>query len=254
MDKIAELKSLYEKGSKHSNYQVLSNRLSLLMSDDIEVQSRYESERLNFILENLAIKGKTIIDIGGNTGYFTFELIDAGAKHVDYFEGNKAHADFVELASNVLDISNKIQVENKYLNFNNELDSSYYDITLLLNVLHHLGDDYGDEEITLDKAKKNIIPQLNYFAAKTSFLIFQLGFNWKGNRDQSLFEHGTKKELIDFVIAGIYQHWEILKIGIAEKHNGIVSYNVVNRKNIERNDSLGEFLNRPLFILKSQKI
>jgi hypothetical protein len=36
--------------------------------------------------------------------------------------------------------------------------------------------------------------------------------------------------------------------------NGKINYKLLNHSNIERNDSLGEFLNRPLFILKSKKL
>ena len=253
MDKINKLKTLYAQDSKHSNYQVLSKRLSSLIGSNIEVKSRHEKERLNFILENLEVKDKTIIDIGGNTGYFTFELIENGAKHVDYIEGNKAHSDFVKLASEVLGISGKIHVLNKYLNFENELNGKHYDIALLLNVLHHLGDDYGNKELTIDIAKKNIITQINHFADKTSILVFQLGFNWKGNRNHCLFENGTKTELIDFVFEGTNEYWDILKIGIAEKcDNDEIQYNPPNEDNIHRNDTLGEFLNRPIFIFKSK--
>lgn len=254
MDKINELKTLYAKGSKHSNYQVLSKRLSSLIGNDIEVKSRNEIERLNFILENLDVKDKTIIDIGGNTGFFTFELIENGANHVDYIEGNKAHSDFVKLAVDVLGISEKIKIINKYLNFENELNGKHYDIALLLNVLHHLGDDYGNKELTIETAKKNIITQINFFADKTSFLVFQLGFNWKGNPNHCLFENGTKKELIDFVLKGTNEYWDILKIGIAEKcDNNEIKYNPLNKDNIQRNDTLGEFLNRPIFIMKSKE-
>lgn len=254
MDNITKLKRLYAKGSKHSNYQILFQRLSLLLGDGIVVKSRYENERLKFILDNIDVKDKTILDIGGNTGFFTFELIDNGAKKVVYFEGNKAHYDFVNLASSVLGISDKIHLKNKYLNFSNdeELDGSYHDITLLLNVLHHLGDDFGDKKTTLDRAQKNIITHLNYFADKTSLLVFQLGFNWKGDPRHCLFKNGTKKVLINFVLDGTKEYWDVQKIGIAEKHEEGIKYFTLNDKNIERNDLLGEFLNRPLFILKSK--
>ncbi len=100
MDKITELKTLYAKGSKHSNYQVLSKRLSLLIGNNIEVKSRYESERLRFYFRKLKCKDKIIVDIGGNTGYFTFELIEYWSPTFStIIEGNKAHADFVKLAS-----------------------------------------------------------------------------------------------------------------------------------------------------------
>jgi hypothetical protein len=68
-----------------------------------------------------------------------------------------------------------------------------------------------------------------------------------------LFANGTKRELIDFVRTGIDGIWDIEKIAVAEKNTKIY-YTDLNENNIERNDSLGEFLNRPLFILKSKKM
>ena len=88
-------------------------------------------------------------------------------------------------------------------------------------------------------------------AQKTNFLIFQLGFNWKGDTKQCLFEHGTKSEMIQFIKDGIKGFWEIIEIGVAEKKDGVVTYEPLNVFNVKRNDTLGEFLNRPIFILKS---
>ena len=250
--KTVELKKLYKQGSKHSNYQILSNRLSQIVGqDEIDVKTRYESERLKFILENIEIKGKTILDIGGNTGYFTFELIDSGAEKLYYFEGNRAHSEFVQHAADLLDVTNKIDVRNNYYKFEDEFENKKFDIILLLNVLHHIGDDYGDKELTINMAKQNILKQLNSLADKTSTLVFQLGFNWKGNRDLGLFEGGSKAELIDFIREGVKNYWSIETIGIAESENESIVYNNLNDNNIKRNDKLGEFLNRPMFVLKS---
>jgi len=253
MDKINRLRILYKQSSKHSNYQVLSKKLSSLIGDDINIKSRHEWERLDFILKNVYVKDKYIIDIGGNTGFFSFELIEAGAKHIDYYEGNETHAAFVNLASKVLCVTEKIRIINNYHNFEDELNGKNYDIALLLNVLHHVGDDYGDKNITIEMAKKKILQQLNSLADKVSIAIFQLGFNWKGNKNHCLFENGTKKELIDFVHRGVSNYWEILKIGAAESETGKITYNRLTSNNMKRNDSLGEFLNRPILILKSKK-
>jgi hypothetical protein len=249
-----ELINLYAKNSKHSNYQILSRRLSGIIGDNIiEVRTRYESERLNYILSNILVKDKSILDIGGNSGFFSFELIDAGAKHVLYYEGNKVHANFVELAADALNVNDRIKVVDKYFSFEHELDGEKTEITLLLNVLHHIGDDYGNNDISLLNAKSEILKQLNSLADKTSILVFQLGFNWKGNRNIGLFENGAKTELIEFIEKGTCENWEIEKIGIAEKMENRVQYKDLNEKNSKRDDSLGEFLNRPLFIMKSKK-
>lgn len=255
IEKVKELKKLYAKGSKHSNYQILSKRLSLLIgNDEIDVKTRYETERLKYILENIVVKNKTILDVGGNTGFFSFELIESGALKVHYYEGNKAHADFVRLASDLLEVNKNIEITNHYLSFENELENKKYDIILLLNVLHHVGDDYGDTGLSIKKTKEIIIQQLNTLSDKTDYLVFQMGFNWKGNPNLCLFKNGTKKEMIDFISDGIKDVWEIISIGIPEKVGNRIEYNTLTFNNIERVDELGEFLNRPLFILKSKRL
>jgi SAM-dependent methyltransferase len=255
-DNILKLKNMYCKKSKHSNYQVLSKKLKEKIGNvDVNIKNTYEYERLEYILKYLDIKNKKILDIGGNSGFFTLEMIDNGAKNVHYYEGNEIHSEFVRLASKVLSVEDKIEVTNKYFLFN-ELDNfqkNKYDIALLLNVLHHVGDDYGDSQLSKDKAKKIIIQQINSLATKTKVLVFQLGFNWKGNRNMCLFENGTKKELIDFIMQGSKDNWKIPKIGIAECRNEMIKYCDLNNINISRCDDLGEFLNRPIFIMESLK-
>jgi SAM-dependent methyltransferase len=190
------------------------------------------------------------LDIGCNTGYFLFELIERGVKFATGYEGGKFHAKFCQEAISLLEINNA-RIINEYYNFHEE---EHFDIALLLNVLHHVGDDYGDTGLSMKNAKKAIIEQLNSLSNHADFVVFQLGFNWKGDITKCLFENGTKKEMIDFITNGIKNHYDILSIGIAQKKNGIVYYEDVNEENIKRDDSLGEFLNRPLFILKSVNI
>jgi len=248
--KIEKLKQLYANRSKHSNYQILSSRLrAILPPEETEVKSRFEQERLDVILNVLDVKDKSILDIGGNTGFFSLELLDHGAKKLHLYEGNKEHAEFVKLASEVLQVEDRIKITNAYLNFDQELQEKY-DIILLLNVLHHVGDDYGDNKLKVDEAKSKMINQLNSLQNKAETVVFQLGFNWKGNPKLGLFDGGTKKELIDFIQEGVKDSYRITNIFIAENKEGEIVYKELNDNNIKRDDSMGEFLNRPLFILK----
>ncbi len=247
-----KLLSLYEKASKHSNYQVLPKRLELLLKGEVEPNTRSEVARLRYMLKNVPVKNKKIIDIGGNTGFFTFELLEKGADSVAYYEGNKEHAHFVSLAANLLGFAGKVLVNNEYFSFKHSRKK--YDIGLLLNVLHHVGDDYGDREVSMEEAKEIILEQLNWMTEIVDTLIFQLGFNWQGDISRPLFEKGTKREMIDFIAKGTKGNWQIDSVGVAEKMNGEIVYNDLNDVNVQRDDSLGEFLNRPLFILKSKKV
>jgi hypothetical protein len=247
-----KLKRLYQSTSKHSNYQILPDSLKeYIDTDDLTIHSRFEYERMQFISSQLDFSGKKIVDIGGNTGYFSFQSITERANEVIYIEGNKEHAEFVRYA--VEDLELNIKVYNKYVHFDGVYD--FYqgtDIVLLFNVIHHLGDDFGDKSLSMEKAKEKMKASINYFYNKTKFLVLQKGFCWKGDRNLLLFEKGTKKEMIDFIKEATSENWDILTIGIAEEQNGETTFNLANENNIERNDSLGEFRNRPIFILKNR--
>lgn len=248
---IEILKELYQNTSKHSNYQILPNCLKpFIDTNDLVINSRFEAERLDFLTSQVNFKDKKVVDIGGNTGYFTFQFIEEGANQVDYIEGNKEHSEFVKFAAEDLNLN--INVFNNYLNFDDDSTfSNNVDIVLLFNVIHHLGDDFGDPSISMENAKNLMANSINYFYGKTDTLILQMGFCWKGDRNLLLFENGTKEEMIDFVKKATDGKWTIQAIGVAEIENDKTIFNLLNESNIHRSDAMGEFRNRPIFILKA---
>ena len=253
MISLDKLQFLYMQQSKHSNYQVLSSRLNDILGDHlIKVKSRYEQQRLIFIVSNLDFFKKKLLDIGGNTGFFTFELIDRGVNNATLYEGNSVHANFVCLAAEILKVSDRLTVINDYLDTPSFKCNQYFDVALMMNVLHHLGDDYGSSLISLEKARKLIIQSLQHTATFTKYLVVQIGYCWKGNRDLLLFNTGTKQEQIDFMMMAINDYWNIINIGIPERQYNQIVYTEPSKKNMIRQDELGEFLNRPLFILESK--
>ena len=157
----------------------------------------------------------------------------------------------MKCAVEMLGLEDRIKVYGKYYLFDAQVKGSHFDICLLLNVLHHIGDDYGNSDLSIDMAKGEMLKNLNYLSGKCEFLVFQMGYCWKGNRDLLLFTGGTKNEMINFIKEGTRDYWKIEEIGIGELKNGEVIYQPADENNIKRNDELGEFLNRPLFIMKS---
>ncbi len=178
--------------------------------------------------------------------------MDDGAASVTGYEGKVLCNEFVESAVKLLLEEKRFKLIKGYYDFSTH--NKKYDIVILLNVLHHVGDDYGDKSLTINDAKSKIIEQINSLNRSSSIMIYQMGFNWQGNIKTCLFEHGTKAEMIHYLKNGTKNYWDTLAIGIAEKHEGGIVYKDVNEKNIVRDDSLGEFLNRPIFILKSKDI
>lgn len=246
------LKKLYQTTSKHSSYQILPSILKPYLShNDIITSSRFEEERMTYLKKHIDFNGKKVLDIGGNTGFFSFESLAAGAKEVVYYEGNQAHANFVKVAADTL--HQNIKVKNEYLDFNGYIPGEPFDIVLLLNVLHHFGDDYGNQEATKLNAKNKMTESIRYFSGRTTYLVLQIGFCWKGDRTQLLFENGTKQEMIDFVKEVLDDKWSLAAVGIAEEHNEKTVYKDVDTNNIHRDDKLGEFRNRPILILQSKE-
>lgn len=250
-DKITRLRELYLNSSKHSNYQILASDVSRVLDlSDKDVKSRYERERLDFILQHIEPSDQVILDIGGNTGYFTFEFLKEGARKVVYYEGNSTHAQFVDALSDLLGRKDQIEIHPSYFDFQNSNDRSY-DAVLLLNVIHHLGDDFGGRTLTMEEAKAKMIEKINGLAKIANTLVLQMGFCWKGDRNLLLFDQGTKSDMISFIETGTRDYWKISAIGIAEGSRENIQYKTVDESNLDRNDALGEFLNRPIFILNS---
>jgi hypothetical protein len=248
------LRDLYEATSKHSNYQTLAPDVDRLLGvAPVPAKSRYERERFDFISRHVAFDGLHAADIGGNTGFFSFEMLRAGATRVDYFEGNVAHHDFVHEAARQLALEARLATHARYVEFTTS-DLPAVDCTLLLNVLHHLGDDYGDHSLSLDAAKASMLAPLATIARTSRTLVFQLGFNWRGDRHRPLFANGTKAELIEFVRRSSEADWDIDAIGIAVRDGEQITFRPLDEQNVQRDDRLGEFLNRPLFIMRSRHL
>ena len=228
------------------------NKLDVKVKHKVLHTNTFDTERERFITHSVNFLGRKILDIGANTGFFSFSSIFNGAKTVTSFESEKINARLIELQSKLLNLENKIVVKNHPFDFKNDINN-YYDVIICLNVLHHSGRYFDREVKTESEAKENIIKYLNNFSNYSNYCIFQIGYNWKGEEDKPLFKNGTKIEQIDFIKENTNEFWEIENVGIAEIFEKKIFYNSPNSKNLARIDKLGEFLNRPLFILKSKR-
>lgn len=250
-EKIKLMQELYMHQSKHSSYQILPSVLqNIMQGENLQTHSRYEMERMEYIKKYIDFADCKVLDIGGNSGFFTFESLSMGAAAVDYYEGNEQHAEFVQKAVEVLQMEEKIHVYNKYFMF--EKDNQTYDVILCLNVLHHLGGDFSGS-VSMEEAKSKIISCINNMAGYTTMLVLQIGYNWCGDRFSCLFQKGTKEEMETFIYEGTKGCFDVVSVGIASQKNNVFLYEEKNEENNKRIDKYGEFLNRPLFILKSKK-
>jgi hypothetical protein len=137
---------------------------------------------------------------------------------------------------------------NIFVNFTGSLEPTV-DIILCLNVLHHVGDDFGDKNLSLSDAKNQIKRHLQQLARHGQQCFFQLGFNWQGSVEQPLFPDGSKVELIDFVTEACKGFWDIKQVSIFDPK--LDNYMLADAELLSRYDEIGEFLNRPIFLLDS---
>lgn len=244
---VHHLEHLLAARSKHCTYQELHPLLGQLIGLTQSPAGKSEAARWKHMNETLPLLNQGVLDIGANTGYFSLAAVEAGAGQVTAVEGNAEHAKFIEASADWLGWQHRLQVQNRYFEF--EQSGDCYDTTICLNVLHHLGDDFGDQQLNLDQARQGIVQRLNRLAHRTRNCWLQLGFNWKGQRDQGLFPLGRKGEVIEFIQNNCHSHWKIKSIAIYNPKTKC--YDSACKPLLERFDSIGEFLNRPLFLLES---
>ncbi len=235
--------------SKHSHYQALHPMIHAQFDvpDSYKPRKLLEAKRDDFVRSHVSFDGAKVVDIGANTGYFTLAAIDHGASHVDALEGNARHATFLHRCAKALGLSEKITVTNRYVNFS-PYDLSDYDVALCYNVLHHLGDDFQSGTAKQD-ALHEMGQALRNVVSHSKTTVFQMGFNWKGDRALPLTTHGTKREILDFVTLSLDGIPLDMTVGLYDPQTE--AYQAQNDNNFARLDALGEFANRPLFIIKA---
>lgn len=250
-DKTKNLSDLYLKKSKHSSYQKIHPVVEKFLPNIELIHGKYEAERQLLIEKSVDFKGKTVLEIGCNTGYFTAAAALNEALAIDAYEGNAEHCQFIEITRTLIPNGQAINVHNEYYIPSNKTDLKY-DICIFLNVLHHLGDDFLGNEKNIRSAKKEMAQYLTELSFKANTLIFQMGFNWKGNKQLPLFQNGEKHELISFIEESTNKNYYLEKIFCSTSKDGEYMEYLDSNLNTTRNNEIGEFLNRPLFILRSK--
>lgn len=250
MTSSKDLKDLYLQSSKHASYQLVHPLVAGHLGDtsDLPVGKR-EQERQAYFDRALPLLGARVLDIGANTGYFSFGALQSGARHVICYEGNAEHAAFVAHCAEAAKLSDRLTMNARYFDFKQPVEQTF-DVAYCLNVLHHLGDDFGDASLGIEAARAEMLRCLDYMADVTHTLMLQLGFNWKGDVRHPLFEGGEKAALIDFVADGSARKWVIEEVTVANPVSKV--YEPISEDNLPRNNQIGEFMNRPLFKLRSR--
>lgn len=90
----------------------------------------------------------------------------------------------------MIGISDRLKVYSKYFQPSEEVQK--VDLIYLLNVLHHIGDDFGvvsDERGCLASAA-DISEK---YSSLGSYLVFQMGYNWKATLTSRYLNNGNSQ-------------------------------------------------------------
>lgn len=115
-------------------------------------------------------------------------------------------------------------------------------------MVHHIGGDFGEKTLTIGEAKNQIKNLVQLLSSHGRRCVLQIGYNWKGDVSKPLFANGTKSELIDFVTEVCAGFWDIEQISIYNPN--VHKYEPVSNQLLQPFVGIGEFLNRPIFLLR----
>lgn len=212
-----------------------------------------DAARAAFVFDQQSAKGRRVLDIGANQGYMSIEAALRGARHIDAFESNAIDSAFLIQAASALFPLRSVSVHAENYRFDLPR-TGQWNYVLCLNVLHHVGRYFDQHVNTLEQAKSAMAQHLQGLLSSDGHVWLQLGFNWQGDVQRPLFERGTKREMTDFVAAMAGPNARIATVGIYNpdsKAYEAVALDDGDHPLWERIDSLGEFGNRPLYLIES---
>lgn len=259
-----EILRYYDDGSKHSNYQNFPEFLAegLGIRAEINEEWRGDTARLMFIRKYLNIElNDKVADIGANTGKFCMELAKEYTDAEFYaVEINKHHTDFISKVADLFEMKN-LKILNKSAALEKLQELPSFDIALHMNVLHHVGVDFEQGVVNNPaEVKDYLIQYFKEFRKHAKKMVFQLGYNWGGNKQKPIVPVTEIFEMVKyqkeiFKITG----WGIEAIGLYDHQEKMYNYisgtatekELVQQIEICKMTLNSEFYKRPIFILTS---
>lgn len=217
-----ELQALYHDESKHAGYQSLPDfvREALGYNEEINQEWRGDKVRFDYILKELPWADcPSVGDVGANTGFFTFSLARAfSASRFVAYEANSKHATFIRLVRDYFDLQN-VTVEEKMMNLAGLDALSRHDVLILFNVLHHAGHDFDANLVkSVTDLEGYCVEYLGEIRHKASWLVFQMGSNWGGNKALPIVPLKEDARKICYMARLLTQSkWTIRKIALPQR-------------------------------------
>ena len=199
---IENLKKLYFDESKHSIYQNIPAFVQEALEYTVEIDERWRGDtaRWQNLLQQVNFDQLEVIgDIGANTGFFSLSLAHRFPNLKVYaYESNANHHDFMNAIKSQFRMNNMV-VENKIVDLDNVENIHRHDCLLNYNVLHHAGVDFDRGRVTIDSFPQYAAAYLKKLSYKTKYMVFQMGFNWGGDKSKPLVPLNEDAEKVRFV-------------------------------------------------------
>lgn len=261
----AELQRLYADSSKHSAYQNVPDFVSaeLGYTESIDEGWRGDRPRLAFLIgcRNPAA-GETWLDFGANTGFFTLSLAHRFPQTSFLaVEANPNHALFIQRVAHYFEMRN-VEVIQRAVGLQELQTLPHSHFMLHLNVLHHAGHDFDAELVPGRSAFAEYARRyLSSLRNVTNAMLFQLGSNWGGDRNQPLVDVRADAEKLATFGAWLRDSgWTSFIAAYAHHHEkGRIEYENIDSLNTGQSSEdkgswpfldrfPGEFYRRPLFL------
>ncbi|GAA4654152.1 hypothetical protein GCM10023142_12900 [Anaerocolumna aminovalerica] len=256
----------YNDGGKHSSYQNYPTFVTkaLGITAKIDENWRGDSKRYQYIKENLTFPhGIVVGDIGANTGRFCLDFAMEN-EQTDFvaIEINENNTNFIKMICDMFQINN-VKVLNESAGLDNIDNLPNLDIAFHMNVLHHTGVDFECDQVrNVNELKNYIITYLRKFKEKCNIIVFQLGYNWGGNKNTPIVSSDCITDMIEYqknvflqsgyeiVNMGLYHYDKKEYINVPVETTKEQLQVVINNLSMNLNS---EFYKRPIFILKSSR-
>jgi hypothetical protein len=218
---VDQLKKLYFDDSKHAVYQNIPGFIQKALGFTVTIDEKWRGDtaRWDNLKENLDVNYiQSLGDIGANTGFFSLSIAHRFPQlTVHAYEANQNHHHFIDIIKNQFHLAN-IHAHNQFINLNGIGKLSTHDCLLNLNVLHHAGVDFDKDAVCFESFFDYACRYLDKLSHKSKKMIFQMGFNWGGNKNYPIVLVNDDPGKILF-LAKIFQKsgWRIEKIFTMKK-------------------------------------
>ena len=279
MDLKQKLASLYNDHSKHANYQNIPEFVSrkLGYSEIINESWRGDTARYSYIKTLIPFSRiRTVADIGSNTGFFSLSLANEyKTTRVLAFDTNLQHIKFIQAIKQHFGMEN-IDTVAAGVDLASANGFPAHDAVLLLNVLHHAGVDFDEKEVRSEKEFSSYaVKYLGKIRSNVRYLIFQMGYNWGGNKQKPLITGNSIAAMICLVAQFCKEAgWSFQRVGIFSRvGNELGAYHDLPQEVLDMvmatkewedcenkiklsliqyaTDSNSEFYKRPIFLLRN---